>query len=129
MNYGQTPVSQTHKKLKFCIGQYMVNFCKQLPFCTERFPSTTCSICNSTVSETWLHVPLVCKHQHTHSLIVQRHNAVVQEIRNLLLLATKSRCLIFMNVDTFNTNHLKIQSLPGYFLVLVIRKDAIVMLD
>ena len=80
----------------------MGNFRKQLFFGIERFPSTTCSICNSTDPDTWLHVLLKCKHLHMHGLIVQRHNAAVREIRKLLLSASESRCLIYMNAGTFN---------------------------
>ena len=88
--------------IKFRTGQYMGNFRKQLFFGIERFPSTTCSICNSTDPDTWLHVLLKCKHPHMHGLIVQRHNAAVREIRKLLLSASESRCLIYMNAGTFN---------------------------
>ena len=37
-----------------------------------------------------------------HGLIVRRHNAVVREIRKLLLSASESKCLIYMNAGTFN---------------------------
>jgi hypothetical protein len=88
--------------IKFRMGQYMGNFRKQLFFGVERFLFKTCSICNSTDPDTWLHVLLKCKYPYMHGLIVQRHNATVQEIKKSLLSAIKSRCLIYMNAGTFN---------------------------
>jgi hypothetical protein len=48
--------------IKFRTGQYMGHARKQLFFGREAFPSRTCPICNSTDADTWLHVPLKCKH-------------------------------------------------------------------
>ena len=67
--------------LKFRTGQYMGNARKQLFFGRERFPSITCPICNSTDADTWLHVLLICTHDHIHAIRVKRHNKTVWELR------------------------------------------------
>ena len=96
--------SQKTALLKFRTGQYMGNARKQLFFGIQRFPSKTCSICNSPDSNTWLHVLLKCNQRHIHALRVKRHNKAVWEIRKLLLSSQKSRCYILMNAGTFNNN-------------------------
>lgn len=63
--------------LKFRTGLYKGNARKQLFFGIQRFPSCTCSICNSTDIDTWLHVLLKCKHHHIHALRTKRHNKAV----------------------------------------------------
>ena len=90
--------------LKFRTGQYMGNARKQLFFGRERFPSITCSICNSQDADTWLHVLLKCNHHHIHAIRVKRHNKAVWELRKLILSSEKSRCYILMNAGTFNAN-------------------------
>jgi len=82
----------------------MGNARKQLFFGIERFPSITCSICNSNDVDTWLHVLLKCNQHHIHALRVKRHNKAVWELRKLILSNNKSRNYTLMNVGTFNNN-------------------------
>ena len=73
-------------------------------FGRERFPSITCSICNSMKADTWLCVLLKCNHHHIHAIRVKRHNKAVWELRKIILLLQKSRCYTLMNAGTFNDN-------------------------
>ena len=82
---------------KFRTGQYMGIARKQLFFGRERFPSITCSICNSQDADTWLHVLLKYNHHHIHAIRVKKHNKAVWELRKLILSSEKSRCYILMN--------------------------------
>ena len=77
---------------------------QQFFFGRERFPSITCSICNSEDADTWLHVLLKCNHRHIHAIRVKRHNKVVWGLRKLILSSQKSRCYTLMNAWTFNNN-------------------------
>ena len=97
--------------LKFRCGQYMENARKQLFFGREKFPSITCSICNSSDTNTWLHV-LKCNQHHIHAVRVKRHNKVVWK---LIIPTQKSRCYIFMNACTFN-NNVQENALPTWLL-------------
>lgn len=63
--------------IKLRTGQYMGNARKQLFFDRERFPSITCSICNSLDPDTWLHVLLKCNQHHIHALRIKRNNKAV----------------------------------------------------
>ena len=96
--------SQKTCLLKLRHGQYMGNARKQLFFGREAFPSITCSICNSTDPDTWLHVLLKCKQQHIHALRIKRHNKAVWELRKLLVSSKKSRCYILMNAGIYNND-------------------------
>jgi len=83
----------------------MGNARKQLLFGRERFPSISCSICNSADAHTWLHALLKCSsHHHIHTIRVKRHNKAVWEIKKLILSLQKSRCYTLMNAGTFNNN-------------------------
>jgi hypothetical protein len=84
--------------LKFRTGQYISNARKQLFFGITRFPSITCSICNSPDADTWLHILLKCNQHHIHALRTKRHN------KKLLLSSQNSRCYILMNAWTFKNN-------------------------
>ncbi|HYP42600.1 MAG TPA: hypothetical protein VEQ18_01110 [Candidatus Nitrosocosmicus sp.] len=56
--YWLIPLITDYRKttiLKLRTGQYMGNARKQLFFGRDNFPSITCSICNSTNADTWLH--------------------------------------------------------------------------
>jgi len=90
--------------IKFRTKTYMGHVRKQIFFGRQRYPSITCSICNSYEPDTWLHVLLTCRQQHIHSLHVKKHNKAVWEIRKLLISSEKSRCYTLMNVGTFNNN-------------------------
>jgi hypothetical protein len=88
--------------IKFRTGQYMGHARKQLFFGRTAFPSHTCPICNSLEADTWLHVLLKCKQQHIHSLITNRHNKAVCEIRKLLVSNQVTRHYILMNAGIYN---------------------------
>jgi hypothetical protein len=106
-NFWHNPMTTDTQKtniLKFRTGQYMGNARKQLFFGREKFPSITCSICNSEDVDTWLHVLLKCNHHHIHALRVKRHNKAVWELRKLILSSQESRCYTLMNAGTFNNN-------------------------
>jgi hypothetical protein len=106
----------------------MGNAKKQLFFGIERFPSTTCSICNSPDADTWLHVLLKCNQHHIHALRTKRHNKAVWELRKLLLSSHKSRCYILMNAETFNNNPQE-NIVPTSYHAHVHNKDATAMPD
>lgn len=82
----------------------MDNSCKQLFFCLDLYLSITCSIYNSPEPKTWFHILLTCKQQHIHALQTTRHNKAVAEFRKLIISSSNSRCYIFMNACTFNSN-------------------------
>ena len=87
-NFWHNPmITDTQKTniLKFRTGQYMGNARKQLFFGRERFPSITCSICNFTDADIWLHVLLKCNHHYIHAIKVKRHNKTVWKLRKLIL--------------------------------------------
>ena len=88
--------------VKFQTGQYMGHAQKQLFFGRNAYPSNTCPICNSFEADTWLHVLLKCKQQHIHTLITNRHNKAVWEIRKLLVSNKVTRHYILMNACTYN---------------------------
>ena len=103
--FGKIPPSRIHKKtclMKFRNGQYMGNARKQIFFGHVRFPSISCSICNSTNPDTWPHVLLHCQNRYIHGLIVKRHNEALWEIRKLIITSNISRCFIRMNAGIFN---------------------------
>ena len=80
----------------------MGNARKQTFFGHAWFPSISCSICNSTNPDTWLHVLLHCQNRYIHGLIVKRHNEAVWEICKLIITSNISRCFIQMNAGIFN---------------------------
>ena len=95
---------QKSRLIKFCIGTYMGHARKQTFFGRQRFPTISCPICNSYKPDTWLHVLLTCRQQHTHALHVKRHNKAIWETRLLLIPSVKPRCFTLMNVGTFDDN-------------------------
>ena len=75
----------------------MNNALKQLFFGRERFPSITCSICNSEDEDIWLHILLKCNHHHIHAKRAKRHNKEVWELTKFILSSQESRCYTLMN--------------------------------
>jgi hypothetical protein len=69
-----------------------------------RYPTITCSLCNTNEVDTWPHVLLSCPQPHLHALRIKRHNKAVWEIYKLLISSLLSKCLILMNVGYFNNN-------------------------
>lgn len=105
--YRLNPTITTSQKtiiLKFCTGSYVGKARKQLFFERDKFPSITCSICNSTDADTWPHALLKCNHYYIHAIRVKRHNKVVWKLRKLILASQKLRCFTLMNAETFNNN-------------------------
>jgi hypothetical protein len=97
----QISENQIKQLNKFRTNQYMGNAHKHL-FWPTRYPTTTCSLCNTNAVDTWPHVFLSCPQPHLHALRIKRHNKVVWEIRKLLISSPLSRCLVLMNVGYFN---------------------------
>ena len=87
---------------KFRTGTYMGQAIKQTYNGRQRFPTITCPICKSYKPDTWLHVLLICRQQHVHSLHVKRHNKTLWEIKKLLIYSEKSQCYTLMNANTFS---------------------------
>ena len=89
---------------KFHTGTYIDQPRKQTFFGRQRFPTIICPICNSYKHDTWLHVLLICRQQHIHSLHVRRHKKTIWEIMKLLSSSEKFQCYTIMNAGTFNDN-------------------------
>ena len=97
----QISKKQVKQLIKFHTDQYMGNAQKHL-FWPLRYPSITCSLCNTNSIDTWPHVLLTCPQPHLHALRITRHNKAVWEIRKLLISSPLSRCMTLMNVGSFH---------------------------
>jgi hypothetical protein len=69
-----------------------------------RYPTITCSLCNTNAVDTWPHVLLSCPQPHLHALRIKHHNKAVWELCKLLVSSPLSRCMILMNASYFNSN-------------------------
>jgi hypothetical protein len=92
----QISENQIKQLIKFCTNQYMGNDRKHL-FWPLRYPTITCSLCNTNEVDTWPHVLLSCPQPHLHALQIKCHKKAVWEIRKLLISSSLFRCLILMN--------------------------------
>jgi hypothetical protein len=80
-----------------------------------RYPTITCSLCNTNVVDTWPHVFRSCPQPHLHALHIKCHNKVIWELRKLLVSSPLSQCKTLMNAGYFNSNLLE-NTIPPWLL-------------
>ena len=113
-NNPQISEKKIKQLIKFRTNQYMGNARKHL-FWPLRYPTITCSLCNTNFVNTWPHVLLSCPQPHLHALRIKRHNKAVWELRKLLISSPLSCCKTLMNAGFFNSNPLE-NTIPSWLL-------------